>query len=66
MNRSDEEWQFVRGVAGGGGGREGGRHEMTGQHEVNDRTIVIGSQLVSGGRSGWEELERGGVCLVAT
>lgn len=32
--------------------RVGGRRDMTGQHEVNDRTIIIGSQLVSGGGSG--------------
>lgn len=28
----------------------GGRLDMTGQHEVDDRTSIIGSQLVSGGR----------------
>lgn len=38
----------------------GGRLDMTGQHEVDDRTSIIGSQLVSGGR----EAGVGG-CLVA-
>lgn len=32
---------------------------MTGQHEVDDRTSIIGSQLVSGGR----EAGVGGVAL---
>lgn len=55
--------QWSRGAVServGKGRGPGDRHDMTRQHEVDDRTSIIGSQLVSGGR----EADVGG-CLVA-